>query len=248
MALSLGLLLNQMKNGQNYYRLLHVQRDAPGEVIQSNYRTLMQQFNAHPDRGGDTSQAARINHAYAVLSNARKRAEYDRELRQQDTLAARSNERAAVSPASAVAPAAGVCPFCKNGHRHEKDIPSDAFCAICKSPLCIAKQQRLERSDQRRIARVAKQTILYYYTTWPQLRPYSGVTDNMSTHGLMFKTPQQVTVDTILKIDGTQMQSVACVVNCRQAGNVLRPDWHISVRFLTLHFWSTRGVFVCDTG
>ncbi len=237
-----------MKNGQNYYRLLHVQRDAPGEVIQSSYRTLMQQLNVHPDRGGDSSQAAQINHAYAVLSNARKRAEYDRELKQQDTLVARSNERAAVSPALVMAPALGVCPFCDSGHRYDKEIPSDAFCATCRSPLCIAKEQRLDRSDQRRIARVAKQTNLYYYTNWPQLRPFSGVTDNMSTHGLMFKTSQQVAVDSILKIDGTQMQSVAGVVNCRQAGNVLRPDWYIGVKFLTLHFRSTRGVFVCDTG
>ncbi len=145
-------------------------------------------------------------------------------------------------------PAVGICPFCKSGHRYEKELTSDAFCATCKSPLCFAEHQRLERSDQRKIARIGKQTTLSYYTRWPQLRPYVGVTDNMSTQGLMFKTSQKVSVDSILKIDATQLQSIACVVNCRRAGNILRPNWLIGVRFLTLHFRSSRGVFVNDKG
>ena len=236
-----------MKNRRNYYRILHVQPDAPAKVIQSSYRTLMQQLNAHPDRGGESSQAALINHAYAVLSNARKRAEYDRELKQQNSLNTRPDERTPISSVPAISPEPGICPFCTSRHQHEKDIPSDAFCATCKSPLCLAEQKRLEQSDQRKVARIGKQTALSYYTHWPQLRPYVGVADNISTHGMMFETSRKVSVDTVLKINCTQFQSIACVVSCRQAGIFLRPNWHIGVRFLTLHFRSSRGVFISDT-
>ena len=36
------------KNRRNYYRLLHVQPDAPTEVIKSSYRTLMRTLKRHP--------------------------------------------------------------------------------------------------------------------------------------------------------------------------------------------------------
>ncbi len=61
------------KNRRNYYRLLHVQPDAPIEVIKASYRTLMRTPGNHPDLGGDGANAALINEAYAVLSDAGKR-------------------------------------------------------------------------------------------------------------------------------------------------------------------------------
>ena len=69
-----------MKNKRNYYRILHVQPDAPGEIIKSSYRTLMHRLRHHPDLGGDHGSAAIINEAYRVISDPRKRAEYDRTL------------------------------------------------------------------------------------------------------------------------------------------------------------------------
>jgi hypothetical protein len=41
-----------MKNRRNYYRILHVQEDAPEEIIRTSYRTLMQRMRMHPDLGG----------------------------------------------------------------------------------------------------------------------------------------------------------------------------------------------------
>ena len=236
-----------MKNQRNYYHILHVQPDAPAKIIRSSYRTLMQQLNAHPDRGGDTAQAALINSAYAVLSNARKRAQYDCELRQRIISETGRDEKNAMSREPALSPEPGICPFCESGHNFENEIPSDAFCATCKSPLCLADRQRLEQTDQRKIARVGRQTKLSYYTQWPQLRACAGVTDNISKQGMMFRTSQKVSIDSIVKLDCTQFQSIACVLSCRQAGNILRPDWHVGVEYLTLHFRSTRGVFIIDT-
>lgn len=69
-----------MKNKRNYYRILHVQPDAPREIIQSSYRTLMQKLKAHPDLGGEEWNATVINEAYQVLMDTERRADYDRML------------------------------------------------------------------------------------------------------------------------------------------------------------------------
>lgn len=68
------------RNRRNHYRILHVQPDAPLEVIKANYRTLMQKLKLHPDLGGDHWNAACVNAAYAILSDPVRRAAYDREL------------------------------------------------------------------------------------------------------------------------------------------------------------------------
>jgi curved DNA-binding protein CbpA len=69
-----------MTNKRNLYRVLHVQHDAPYEIIRSSYRTLMQTMKAHPDLGGDAQTANLINHAYEVLSNPYKRFAYNQTL------------------------------------------------------------------------------------------------------------------------------------------------------------------------
>ena len=68
------------KNERNYYRVLYVQPDAPLEVIQASYRTIMQKLRAHPDLGGDHWNASIINEAFVTLSDPVKRAAYNEEL------------------------------------------------------------------------------------------------------------------------------------------------------------------------
>lgn len=68
------------KNKRNYYRILHVQPDAPFALIQASYRTLMQTLRNHPDLGGDEWNAATLNQAYAVLSDEQQRRTYDAQL------------------------------------------------------------------------------------------------------------------------------------------------------------------------
>ncbi|CAG7857657.1 hypothetical protein MCAMS1_02562 [biofilm metagenome] len=69
-----------MSNRRNYYRILHVQPEAPIEIIKASYRSLMTKLNAHPDRGGDHESAVLINQAYAVLSDPQRRRKYDETL------------------------------------------------------------------------------------------------------------------------------------------------------------------------
>ena len=68
-----------MKYRRNYYKLLHVQPDAPTEIIRSSYLTLMMKLKHHPDMGGDNGNASLINQAYETLVDDEKRAQYDRE-------------------------------------------------------------------------------------------------------------------------------------------------------------------------
>jgi curved DNA-binding protein CbpA len=65
---------------RNLYRILHVQPEAPPEVIKAAWRALMSTLRTHPDLGGGHDEAARINAAYAVLADPRQRAAYDRSL------------------------------------------------------------------------------------------------------------------------------------------------------------------------
>lgn len=63
-----------------YYERLGLTKDADQSQIKDAFRKLAMQY--HPDRNPDDAEAAEkmkeINEAYAVLSNAEKRAEYDR--------------------------------------------------------------------------------------------------------------------------------------------------------------------------
>jgi hypothetical protein len=69
-----------MQSDKDYYRILGVLDDAEDIVIRATYKVLAQKY--HPDRWqGDAGEATRrmaeINTAYAVLSDAEKRAAYD---------------------------------------------------------------------------------------------------------------------------------------------------------------------------
>ncbi len=76
-----------MQNKRNYYRILHVQPDAPVELIRTSYRTIMQKLKKHPDLGGDEWDAAVINEAYSVLCDDKLRAAYDKRLLRERTMA-----------------------------------------------------------------------------------------------------------------------------------------------------------------
>lgn len=65
---------------RDYYEVLQVQRTATDQEIKSSYRKLAMQY--HPDRNPDNKDAEEkfkeCNEAYAILSDADKRAAYDR--------------------------------------------------------------------------------------------------------------------------------------------------------------------------
>ncbi len=63
-------------NMKDYYQILGVSKDAPQEDIKKAYRKLAHKY--HPDKGGDETKFKEINEAYQVLSDQKKRSQYDR--------------------------------------------------------------------------------------------------------------------------------------------------------------------------
>lgn len=64
---------------KNYYQILEVNESAKPEQIKKAYRALATKY--HPDRQqGSKTQMKLINEAYETLSDAAKRARYDRSM------------------------------------------------------------------------------------------------------------------------------------------------------------------------
>src|SRR6266481_5123278 len=62
---------------KDYYKILGVEKTASEDEIKKAYRKLAHQY--HPDKsGGDDKKFKEINEAYQVLSDKKKRENYDR--------------------------------------------------------------------------------------------------------------------------------------------------------------------------
>lgn len=60
---------------KDYYEILEINKNASKEEVKKAFRKLAHKY--HPDKGGDEKKFKEINEAYGVLSNDKKRAEYD---------------------------------------------------------------------------------------------------------------------------------------------------------------------------
>lgn len=236
---------------RDHYELLHVSRDAPTEVIKASYRTLMQRLKMHPDLGGDSDVAAMINEAYAVLTDAERRAEYDSSLPPRDVSAEDLDADAPVPEPPPTAPARPLdpfreCIFCFMPHDHGRSIYADARCVVCKSPLAIAEQQRLEENDARSVTRIAKQQELELYTGWPQERPLPARSEDISLNGMRIMTTVQLVPGQRVRVRCAQLDAVALVRNASQQPRGLNHYWICGLAFVTLVFNQAVGGFVSD--
>src|SRR4030042_6144937 len=72
---SIGTKMNQ----KDYFQILEVEKEASPQKIKEAYRSLA--FQYHPDRNKETpsivERMKEINEAYAVLSDPKKRRDYD---------------------------------------------------------------------------------------------------------------------------------------------------------------------------
>jgi DnaJ-class molecular chaperone len=60
---------------KDYYNVLGIDKKASKDDIKKAFRKLAQKY--HPDKGGDESKFKEITEAYSILSDERKRREYD---------------------------------------------------------------------------------------------------------------------------------------------------------------------------
>ncbi len=65
-----------MASNKSYYDILGVSKSASQDEIKKAFRKLAQKH--HPDAGGDEEKFKQINEAYAVLSDPKKKEQYDR--------------------------------------------------------------------------------------------------------------------------------------------------------------------------
>lgn len=227
-----------MADRRNYYRLLHVQPDAPREIIRSSYRTVMQKMRVHPDLGGDDEHAAIINEAYATLSDPRARAAYD-EARLKPERARSSVEKIGGDTGRPQIHRA-LCAFCASEHQYREKIPANASCFDCQSPLIPARLFRIEEGCRRAVSRISKEQALQFYTHWPQLEPYSGQSDDISLNGMKFYSSKSLELEQVIKIDCQILRAVARVTHSQQYSN----GWGIGVQFVSLCFEQSRGSFI----
>ena len=237
-----------MNNRKNYYQLLHVQQDAPTEVIRSSYRALMQKLKMHPDLGGDQQEAALVNEAYAVLTNPAAREKYDATLVIMNSADRAATERSVkqktdAEPVDLVT--GGVCVFCKTPHSLGNSLPPDSSCSNCDSSLFPATKHALVQSDQRIIERINRQWHVTFYTQWPANRSYTGKTHDVSLNGMQLLTSTELANQQIIKISSSTLDAVARVVNRRQEQyGLISKRWRIGLEFLTLRFHQTQGAFL----
>lgn len=244
--------MSTSSDSRNYYEVLHVSHDAPLEIIRGSYRTLMQRMKHHPDLGGDAATAALINEAYAVLSNAEKRAEYDARMAVMAHIAEGVPDLEAESSEPAAAARTRIldwsqeCVFCETPHRHGRNIEIETSCQTCHSPLSAAEQHRTELAGNRAVERVGKRMRIRYYTHWPQPKAHSGRIEDMSLNGLRLVTRQDL-------IEGQRIKLVSDVVEAvGQVTHTLyeRRGWGrrcvAGISFVTLRFGSSVGGFVSN--
>ena len=68
----------------DFYLILGIDRNADQATIKKVYRQLARKY--HPDKGKDADEEKlkRVNEAYSILSDKKKRADYDKRLHQQE--------------------------------------------------------------------------------------------------------------------------------------------------------------------
>lgn len=234
---------------RNLYRILHVQPEAPQEVIRASYRTLMSTLRSHPDLGGDPAAAARINAAYAVLTDPARRHAYDLSLASgplptQPTKAGPAARAAALPspPQAAADPAAWLadrsCPMCR------RVLPAalhlDTRCQGCDSPLFrrphVDRGELFGRRRSPRNARAMPATLRV-----PD-RPgdHAARLRDLSLSGLCVLSPVPLPERSALRVMTATFDAVAVVVGCRRQSD----GWLLHGELLTLQLLRSQGVFV----
>ena len=250
----------------DHYRLLHVQPDAPAEVIKASWRTLLGRLRQHPDLGGSTAQAAALNQAWAVLGCAAQRAAYDAGLPQRAAEPVAGGwgwAKAVAQPLTqpltqpmagpmagpmaqptteplALLAGAATCPLC---HRPVcARTQPDSRCPACHSPLARLPgtgPQGHELLGRRGAVRRDQSHVALVHVGWPS--PALPVRwRDLSLTGLSFYAPQPIPAGQTLRLIDSAIEGVVQVVGCRAQGRVFT----VHARLLTALLLQATGVFV----
>jgi hypothetical protein len=218
----------------DYYRVLHVQPDAPAAIIHASYRTLVQRALG-TTRGSE--EVAVLDAAYAVLGDPQRRTAYDLE-----RLGLRDAGRDdTVDPSGA--PGTRNCLFCGTPHGLRRVIERDDECGHCASPLCAAERHRFEYSGQRMLNRIPKRHAIDVWVTWPQTGSIQSEMRDLSLNGMSFVSAVRLQPNQVVRIDCSQLRALARVAHVERDAEG-SGAFRVGVEFLTLRFRQIRGSFV----
>jgi curved DNA-binding protein CbpA len=241
-----------VKNRRNYYRILHVQPDAPQAIIKASYRTLMQKLRLHPDLGGDVWNAALLNEAYDILSNPGKRAIYDSQFLKDRTAAHppagqqkadknHNHPRQAASEKPHKQYSNTDCPFCGMPYKRNHHYGNYDECAGCNSPV-----QRINRTDcvdtlQRALQRIEHHAVMSFFTEVAQSPGYTATITDLSPRGLRFLSTRGLAEAQVIKIVCGALSATASIIYCKQRGT--GGHYIVGAEFLTIRFHKSCGTF-----
>jgi DnaJ-like protein/PilZ domain-containing protein len=221
-------------SGADYYRILHVQPDAPAAIIHASYRTLVQRAMGASQGESDIAQ---LDAAYAVLGDPQRRAAYD--------VDRAAHTDAAPQDGADAGGAAGTrsCLFCGALHALERVLERDDECGRCGSPLFPAERHRLEYSGQRMLRRIPKVHAINVWVTWPQDAPLRAEMRNLSLNGMSFASNVRFEPNQIVRIDCTELRALGRIAHVEQDSRGTE-RFTAGVEFLTLRFRQIKGSFV----
>jgi len=244
-----------MINRRNYYRILHVQPDSHREIIKASYRTLMQKLKQHPDLGGDNWNASILNEAYSILTNSKKRAAYDKTLKNkyQTTRSNKSNhepgrekqKQQKTSNTHRYKHDNSRCPFCRTPVPVRFCYGQAGNCSYCDSTLTPVVKLKITGKSRRALQRTSHHAPIQYYCDANDTTANTGTTMDLSPYGMQLLTSRQLDDNQIISIVSPALSAVARVSYCRPDKG--RRGYNVGVEFLTLIFHKRRGTFLSES-
>ena len=217
-----------MKNRRNYYRVLHVQPDAPAELIKASYRTLMHKMKHHPDLGGDHETAVIINEAYDTLTDSKKRKIYDAQLlsERSNSSVGQQSTRQRTNPTSAQT-TAGKGRVRPAQQRTETPPKDDKF-DVDTPP------------EHRAMPRVKLGALAsFYFEEQPKVK-HQGTIIDFSPSGLQVQVEAPVAINNKIRIRSDQLTAKGLISYCKPFG---RDRWRIGVILLETKYSQRQGGF-----
>lgn len=239
-----------MQNRRNYYRILHIQPDAPDAIIKASYRTQMQKLRMHPDLGGDEWNASLLNEAYRVLSDPQLRRAYDSEYFGERTRHRASAQtqtdhdrtrRAGRKYDTGFVADPSACPFCRTPRPAVSGYAGPDNCPGCEAPLEVANTLRLVSNSKRAIERIAQRAPVTLYPA-ADADALQGSMRNLSPNGMQLQCGMPLAENQVIRITCSALSATGRVIFCNR--DMTGEGFIAGIEFLTLRFCERTGTFL----
>ncbi len=256
-------------NQRNFYRMFHIQPDSPQHIIKTSYLTLSKDPDtpkellneaytilSNPEKRAIYDKLlSQRSHTYAVNKLTNKQSNESHRVKSK-TVTVKTEQSSNLNKV-ALNTAYGIqknnyynpvitqyCTFCKTPHNQSPCRDTAPLCNDCSSPLFPPPIELLEQ-NRRDIVRLNQNSVINYYTHWPQEKQ-SGLISDISPTGIQLNTFISLSKDQIIKLDGKNFKAVGVV--CYQNKNEDKETQEIhfytsGIQFLTVNFNKSKGQF-----